>query len=37
VDEDVTISTVGTKVHIEGGKVSVPEAVWMGDVLDLDV
>jgi hypothetical protein len=37
VEEDVTISTAGTKVHIEGGKVSVPEAVWVRDVLDLDV
>ena len=27
----------GTKVHVEGGKVSVPESIWMRDVLDLDV
>lgn len=37
VEEDVTIAMSGTKVHVEGGKVSVPESIWMRDVLDLDV
>ena len=37
VEEEVTISTSGTKVHLEGGKVSVPESIWMRDVLDLDL
>lgn len=37
VDEDVTITLVGSKVHFEGGKVSVPESIWIRDVLDLDV
>lgn len=36
-DEEATISITGTKVHIEGGKVSVPESIWTRDVLDLDV
>jgi len=33
----VTISTAGTKVHLEGGKVSVPESVWIRDVLDFEL
>jgi len=37
VEEEVTISIAGTKVHVEGGKVSVPESIWMRDVLDLDL
>jgi hypothetical protein len=37
IDEEVTISTGGTKVHVEGGKVSVPDTVWVRDVLDLDL
>jgi hypothetical protein len=31
------ISTAGTKVHFEGGKVSVPDTVWLPDVFDLDL
>ncbi len=37
LEEDVTISTSGTKVHFEGGKVSVPENIWGRDVLDLEL
>ena len=37
VEEDVTISISGAKVHFEGGKVSVPESVWMRDVFDLEL
>ena len=37
LEEDVTISTTGTKVHFEGGKVSVPENIWGRDVLDLEL
>jgi hypothetical protein len=37
IDEDVTISTGGTKVHVEGGEVSVPATIWARDVLDLDL
>jgi hypothetical protein len=27
----------GTKVHVEGGKLNVPESIWMRDVLDLEL
>ena len=37
VEEEVTISTSGAKVHVEGGRLSVPESVWMRDVLDLEL
>jgi len=37
VEEEVTITTAGTKVHFEGGKVSVPENVWIRDVLDFEL
>ena len=37
VEEDVTLSISGTKVHLEGGKVSVPANVWGRDVLDLEL
>lgn len=37
LEEEVTISTAGTKVHFEGGTVSVPDTVWMRDVFDLDL
>jgi hypothetical protein len=36
VEEEVTISTSGTKVHIEGEKVNVPESIWIRDNYDLD-
>jgi hypothetical protein len=37
LEEDVTISISGTKVHFEGGKVSVPPNIWGRDVLDLEL
>ena len=37
LEEEVTISTSGTKVHFEGGKVSVPDTIWVRDVLDVDL
>lgn len=37
IEEDVTISIAGNKVHLEGGKVSVPESIWIRDVLDLEL
>jgi len=37
VEEDVTLSISGTKVHLEGGKVSVPATVWGRDVMDLEL
>jgi hypothetical protein len=36
VEEEVTISTSETKVHIQGEKVNVPESIWIRDVYDLD-
>jgi hypothetical protein len=37
VEEEVTISTSGTKVHVQGDKVNVPESIWILDAYDLDV
>jgi hypothetical protein len=37
IEEEVTISALGGKVHVEGGKVSVPESIWMRDVFDLEL
>lgn len=37
IEEEVTITTSGSKVHVEGGKVSVPESVWVRDVFDLEL
>lgn len=37
LEEGVTISISGTKVHFEGGKVSVPANIWGRDVLDLEL
>lgn len=37
IEEEVTISAVGGRVHVEGGKVSVPESIWMRDVFDLEL
>jgi len=37
LEEDATISTSGTKVHIEGGQVSPSDRGWTRDVLDLDL
>lgn len=37
VEEAVTISTSGTKVHVVGEKVNVPESIWILDAYDLDV
>jgi hypothetical protein len=37
IEEDATISALGGKVHVEGGKVSVPESIWMRDVFDLEL
>jgi len=36
VEEEITISTSGTKVHIQGDKVNVPETIWILDAYDLD-
>jgi hypothetical protein len=36
VEEEVTISTSGTKVHVVGEKVDVPESIWIRDEYDLD-
>ncbi len=37
VDEDMTITLNGSKVHFEGGKVSVPETTWTRDVFDAEL
>jgi hypothetical protein len=37
IEEEATISIAGNKVHVEGGKVSVPETVWFRDVFDLEL
>lgn len=37
IEEEVSISTAGTKVHVEGGRLSVPESIWMRDVFDLEL
>jgi hypothetical protein len=37
VEEEATISMSGTKVHVKGEKVNVPESIWIPDVLDLDL
>jgi hypothetical protein len=37
IEEDVTISMSGKLVHFEGGKVSVPESIWIRDVVDLEL
>lgn len=36
VEEEVTISMSGTKVHVQGNKVNVPESIWILDAYDLD-
>lgn len=36
VEEEVTITTAGTKVHIQGEKVNVSESIWILDTYDLD-
>ncbi|HEY0371808.1 MAG TPA: hypothetical protein VGD79_07385 [Thermoanaerobaculia bacterium] len=36
IDEDVTISLAGNRVHFDGGKVSLPSA-WGRDVFDLEL
>jgi hypothetical protein len=37
IEEDVTISMSGKMVHFEGGKVSVPESIWIRDVMDVEL
>jgi hypothetical protein len=37
VDEDMTITLNGSKVHFEGGSVSVPETVWTRDAFDMEL
>jgi len=37
IEEDVTISMSGSKVHFEGGKLNVPDSVWARDVIDLEL
>jgi hypothetical protein len=37
IEEEVTISISGSKVHVEGGRVSVPESIWVRDVFDLEL
>ena len=37
VDEDMTISLDGSKVHFEGGNVSVPEKIWTRDAFDMEL
>ena len=37
VDEDVTISLNGSKVHFEGGRVSVEETIWTRDTFDMEL
>lgn len=37
IEEDVTISMSGSKVHFEGGKVNVPDSIWARDVIDLEL
>lgn len=37
IEEEVTLSATGTMVHLEGGRVSVPESIWFRDVMDLEL
>ncbi len=37
IEEEATFSLSGSKVHVEGGRVSVPETIWGRDVLDLEL
>lgn len=37
IEEEVTISAPGTRVHVQGERVSVPESVWLPDILDFQL